>query len=328
MQIILLTILALFLLCMAIFRRLKWKLTTLYFATISSLSIIFITKKYFFPLEPEAVNAMNSVATFFTSMLVYRVACYLLKKIKNSRFNIVITVTLVILVTILSLYTLPRMVYFLAFNEYQNQETSTNNTNPLKLRKIEYRPQSSDVSTDISLSFMLSKSLIPLDILKVSSKRLDTDSIMYFYEHDNTYKSLNISKVVGNSNYLKQLLTEENSEELENLVGVKPLSSDFELLKYLFKFERDDLSFFSSLDDYKLALMSTILKSTFIAINGNILEFKLDKGYQGFQFGESELNTVVRVNVYSNKTIIKLTFNGFTQQEIDFFLSQIELIEQ
>ena len=328
MQIILLTVLSLFILCMTIFKKLKWKLTTLYFATISSLSILFIAKKYFFLLEPEALNPITSVATFFTSVLVYQVAYYLLKKIKNSRFNIAIAVTIVTLVTILSLYTLPRMVYFLAFNEYLNQETSTNNTNPLKLRKIEYHRQSSDVSTDISLSFMLSKSLIPLEIYKSNNKFPLTNSKMFFSDKNDIYKSVNIRKVVVDSNYIKQLLTEENSEELKSLVGIKPLSSDFELIKFMLKFEIDDLSFFSSLDDFKLAMMSKIIKSTFIPFNGNILEFKLDKGYQGLQFGETDLNKHIRVNVYSEKMLLELTFNEYTQQEIDFFLSQIKLIEQ
>ncbi|QDO81905.1 hypothetical protein FM037_00080 [Shewanella psychropiezotolerans] len=196
------------------------------------------------------------------------------------------------------------------------------------MRKIEYHRQSSDVSTDISLSFMLSKSLIPLEIYKSNNKFPLTNSKMFFSEKNDIYKSMNIRKVVVDSNYIKQLLTEENSEELKSLVGIKPLSSDFELIKFMFKFEIDDLSFFSSLDDFKLAMMSKIIKSTFIPFNGNILEFKLDKGYQGFQFGETDLNKHIRVNVYSEKMLLELTFNEYTQQEIDFFLSQIKLIEQ
>lgn len=65
MQIILLTVLSLFILCMTIFKKLKWKLTTLYFATISSLSILFIAKKYFFLLEPEALNPINFSGNLF-----------------------------------------------------------------------------------------------------------------------------------------------------------------------------------------------------------------------------------------------------------------------
>ena len=86
------------------------------------------------------------------------------------------------------------------------------------------------------------------------------------------------------------------------------------------------MTLLSTLDDIQKAMASMVVRTIYIPFYGGLYKFSLGNKYRGLQFGEANLNHIVRVNIYdSHKLLIELAFNGLTQPEIDFVLSTLEV---
>ncbi|WP_445945681.1 hypothetical protein [Shewanella sp.] len=127
---------------------------------------------------------------------------------------------------------------------------------------------------------------------------------------------------------MSKLLQSQDQIKLEELFGKGNLDSDFDLVKLCLNTSPDTLTLLSSSNDFQLAMSAIIIRSIFIIYDGGTFEFELPSGLKGIQFGDPKESHTVAIFIYDNrKALYEINFGQFTQQEIDFILSTINIIE-
>ncbi|MGF1736850.1 hypothetical protein [Photobacterium satsumensis] len=201
--------------------------------------------------------------------------------------------------------------------------------NYYKERDIIVTNKYAEKSTDISLGFVRLK--VPYTI---NEYYYDESSIykghLYSFESVTGFISIAIDDKSMAPSFADSFKDYDlNHSNLNELIDDHILRSDFELTKYFFNVSPSDLSLFYSLDEIEIITTSLVYRLFFSPFDGNLIELKLSNGYQVLQFGEPDMNNRVRVNIYGGgKLLINIDFDSFSQQDIDFVISTLEVKAQ
>jgi len=230
----------------------------------------------------------------------------------------------IIIFVVLGFSLTPRLYSLYTINKVIEQQGGKEQINHLKERSIDVSNVFSDRVTDVVLNFVKLKT--PLGYKKYQDDfQVSANSYMYYLEDEHDYKSIIITDKFNYPSVIDSLKNYIDGQN-KTLIGIDNFRSDFELTTFFFELQPDNLSLLSTLDDIQIAMASMVFRTIYIPFHGGLYKFSLGNKYRGLQFGEANLNHIVRVNVYdSHKLLIELAFNGLTQQEIDFVLSTLEV---
>lgn len=115
------------------------------------------------------------------------------------------------------------------------------------------------------------------------------------------------------------------NKEAKNILKSLDTSSLYTAYDWIYSYQPQMNILTDSYATIKYNLRMSHLKSVIMPSGGDQLILKLGNQYfKGFQFGEPKKNKVIMLTLFFENEEVFITFNNFTQEEIDFILSSLK----